>query len=111
MAGWAGECDGGPAFPTRVTARIQPYIEYDPQMGPPPPPQIVEGFVTGMSLRDWFAGLALIGIVSGPRRPSVEELQQVGDIAVLLVRTAYAFSDEMLRERAREAETSVDESA
>ena len=54
--------------------------------------------------------LALIGIVSGPRRPSVEELQGEG-VQVFVVRTAYELSDEMLRERAREAETSVDESA
>ena len=62
--------DGGPAFP--VTAGQQVYA-------------------TGMTLRDWFAGQALVGICANPD-------WQPTDVASV-VQDAYAHADAMLAAR------------
>jgi hypothetical protein len=48
----------------------------------------------GMSLRDWFAGQALTGIISNPNNMRTETF---GTFA----RDAYIFADAMLAERAK----------
>ncbi len=65
--------DGGPAFPINVH-----------------PSQFVES--TGMSLRDFFAGQALVGIIEG--NAGIGNSQN-------MVADAYAIADEMLAERAK----------
>lgn len=69
--------DGGPAFP--VTRLDIPEME-------------------GMSLRDWFAGMALQGMITN--NTEVPELaRKAPEQAAAIV--AYNFADAMLRERAR----------
>ncbi len=65
--------NGGPAFPC-------PTYQLDPRDN-----------VRGMTLRDWFAGQALAGMLSG--RASTESVSA----------GAYAIADAMLAERAKEA--------
>lgn len=62
--------DGGPALPTGDHGCVQPW--------------------DGMSLRDYFAGQALAGILAGKRN------YEIG-----VVRAAYQFADVMLEERKR----------
>lgn len=74
--------DGGPAFPR------SPYQE--------------DGAVfrgkSGMSLRDWFAGQALIGIVALAENLNKRSDETLGDA---MVRQAYALADAMLAERGK----------
>ena len=64
--------DGGPAFPIQV-------LNEDGEPWKP---------IFGMSLRDWFAGQALIGLISdGAARPNVTSS------------VAYEFADAMLKAR------------
>lgn len=72
--------DGGPAF-ANMTASSS---------GPVNPRR------EGMSLRDWFAGQALIGLCQA--HMSAEEFVVS---PALLARTAYAMADAMLAERAK----------
>jgi hypothetical protein len=62
--------DGGPAFPT-------------PANSDRPPSQ-------GMTLRDWFAGMALLGMVASPARLFIPEQDAVD---------AYKVADAMLAAR------------
>ncbi len=73
--------DGGPAFPNVV----ETYQDRDGQL------QIVKESASGMSLRDWFAGQALAGLVAQTRtlRPDVE------------ANYAYKLADAMIAERAK----------
>lgn len=61
--------DGGPAFPT--PARY------------------------GMTLRDWFAGQALAGIIAAAAHPDNTDLPRRDDTSVI----AYAYADAMLKAR------------
>ena len=72
--------DGGPAFPQ------DDYPDRDPGLDEHPG--------RGMSLRDWFAGQALVGLLTSHR-----------DSKSVIVETAYAVADAMLAERAKEAAT------
>jgi len=63
--------DGGPAFPA-IGSETFPS---DPQ---------------GMSLRDWFAGQALVGLLSDP---------ECGGGSEALARTSYSIADAMLSAR------------
>jgi hypothetical protein len=75
--------DGGPAFPT-VERRTPPGCEpYDVP-------------VNGMTLRDWFAGQALIGILQDKR---YSEAGNEAACASELARYAGRIADEMLAER------------
>ncbi len=71
--------DGGPAFPSG-TADIGDGDKYP--------------YFTGMSLRDWFAGQALAGILAGrnPKSPHKANDTQFAD-------AAYSFADAMLAQR------------
>lgn len=64
---------GGPAFPTKNYAAIQP---------------IAEGYSEGMTLRDWFAGMAMQGLCSG-NSTSPQQIAQA----------AYIVADAMLKVR------------
>ena len=64
--------DGGTAFPT----------DYDRRGG-------------GMSLRDWFAGQALVGLLA-------QETEEWGNESEVNARIAYRSADAMLAERQKE---------
>ena len=64
---------GGPAFPTKNYAAIQP---------------LAEGYSEGMTLRDWFAGLAMQGLCAG----NSTNPQQIAQ-------AAYIVANAMLKER------------
>ena len=52
---------------------------------------------SGMSLRDWFAGQALVAAgASGPRD------DEVNDLAGAIARSAYQIADAMLAQRAKD---------
>ena len=51
--------------------------------------------LTGMSLRDWFAGQALMGWAAGRNRPMDHEACEPASVA----RSCYAYADAMLRAR------------
>ena len=70
---------GGPAFPTKNYAAIQP---------------LAEGYSEGMTLRDWFAGMAMQGLLACPVQP-----QSGPD---MYARDAYTLADAMLKERSKE---------
>ena len=73
--------DGGPAFPRTWTD--------SPQGG------YWLGSEQGMSLRDWFAGQALVGWISNPTSTA----SPGEDIADTLARAAYGVADAMLAHR------------
>jgi hypothetical protein len=64
--------DGGPAFPTA-------------------------DYRTGMSLRDWFAGQALAGILAG----AFIDSSRLTDGANFITQNAYQYADAMLAARGR----------
>ncbi len=70
---------GGPAFPTKNYAAIQP---------------LAEGYSEGMTLRDWFAGMAMQGMVAKDTEPSPEQVP-------IIVKSAYIMADAMLKERSK----------
>lgn len=78
--------DGGPAFP--VTADV--LTDFSISAG--------NRRLTGMSLRDWFAGQAVAGIsghLSGPKQREGETVAQAH------ARWSYDIADAMLAERAK----------
>jgi hypothetical protein len=73
--------DGGPAFPCHAAPAINGPMEH--------------GFQPGMSLLDYFAAMALQGILSHGRLPStMPELHKLHP-----AEAAYLMADAMLRER------------
>lgn len=75
--------DGGSAFPLAASAQGVPGgVAYTMQQ-------------SGMSLRDWFAGQALAGLVSKYNINKPEDFQIVAE-------TSLRFADAMLAERAKE---------
>ena len=74
--------NGGAAFPKPLT-RIGEH-EYE------------EGN-EGMSLRDWFAGMALQGMLASPRSIDCEKLDSKNHASY-----AYAYADAMIAERDKE---------
>jgi hypothetical protein len=79
--------DGGPAFPT---------TSEDYQQG-----------FEGMSLRDYFAGQALQGWLSGPCQGDAlddyrpDDTEPFAQHQAAVARACYGYADAMLRERAR----------
>jgi hypothetical protein len=69
--------DGGPAFPLQALASPGSEATW------------------GMSLRDWFAGQALMGWAAGRNRPIDHEASEPASVA----RSCYAYADAMLRAR------------
>ena len=76
--------DGGPAFPVQVTVGSDGK-ENGLQFGNR------DYWATGMSLRDWFAGMALQGMNANPGN----DLMKWSDAAA----SAYGVADEMLKAR------------
>lgn len=75
--------DGGQAFPSSF---VGPYG--------------TESSKGGMTLRDWFAGQALIGLVSDA--DNLRKLSVNGkEVAAITARSAYFMADAMLAERAK----------
>ena len=60
--------------------------------------------VKDIDLRDWFAGAALIGMLSRPPQPYSPEITTTEDPAYSLAIRAYQHADAMLRARARDQE-------
>lgn len=85
------EHDGGPAFPTSAVSGISP--GYGGASNGQFPGAI------GMSLRDWFAGQALAGLIADGKCGA--KAQTVTDAAQILAKAAYAVADEMITERVR----------
>ncbi len=75
--------DGGPAFPVGFREFDQRIHGKAPSIGLP-----------GMSLRDWFAGMALQGFVRGKENPLTYG-ENISTLALL----AYSMADAMLKER------------
>lgn len=72
--------DGGPAFP-----RDERYLGHN-----------------GMTLRDWFAGQALVGFLMQPFDASIEEIGETWEQALERIpRGAYGYADAMLVARAK----------
>lgn len=74
--------DGGPAFPHPGSRLPTGEAETYPELG--------------MSRRDWFAGQALAGICANTHTFG----HAVGELAMPVATTAYAFADAMLKARA-----------
>ena len=78
--------DGGPAFPGKQAAVVIPVdLRDDPRI------HTVENETNGMSLRDYFAGQVVIGVV-------YDNTYSPEDLA----KGAYEIADAMLKERGKE---------
>ena len=69
--------------------------------GGPAFPQPVEIHGRGLSMRDYFAAVAMQGFLSGPSMEVVTDSANVSkmDEQTFIVRTAYQIADAMLAER------------
>ena len=82
-----------------------------PKDGGPAFPRVGEGFgdprydAPGMSLRDWFAGQALIGILSAPATASLTghrmTVEQMAETREALAEACFGAADALLAERAK----------
>lgn len=89
--------DGGPAFPSRVLPdpRLVKHLRDSAEVSLREAADAL-GSHPGMTLRDWFAGQALVGLMSDPGlRP--DKLAEFQHMAVRL----YQVADAMLAERER----------
>ena len=76
---------GGPAFPgTQYAGGIKP-----------------TGHSEGMTIRDWFAGMALQGWITAQPTIKGVTLNAGDDHAALIASAAYAWADAMLKERSK----------
>lgn len=71
--------DGGAAFPSHLHEPVNPG-DHDPQ--------------AGMSLRDWFAGQALAGLVANKITLAASDAKRIPELA-------FVIADTMLAERAK----------
>ena len=83
--------DGGPAFPVQVTVGSDGK-ENGLQFGNR------DYWATGMSLRDWFAGMALQGILRADDGSEGEPVMEFRN-APVYAECAYKLADAMLKER------------
>lgn len=85
--------DGGPAFPRAAS-------EYT-QHGTLPDGNDAETAQAGMSLRDWFAGQALVGILALPLNAEEHKViaRQNAGIHTVMAVNAYRYAGAMLAER------------
>lgn len=81
--------DGGPAYPRPPFTPGQPLHDSAAEAG------FAATGHPGMSLRDWFAGQALMGWAAGRNRPMEHEACEPASVA----RSCYAYADAMLRAR------------
>jgi hypothetical protein len=83
--------DGGPAFPAQPTYKMPHGVE-----------MVVEQ--SGMSLRDWFAGMALQGVLASMADPQQRRrAEQKGETPKDLAIARYHVADAMLAEREKSA--------
>jgi len=61
------------------------------RLDPPPPRQGPVANFSAMSLRDWFAGQALVGLLASGREQFADSAEE----------EAYMFADAMLKERSK----------
>lgn len=87
--------DGGPAFPLAYTETNEHGVQF-PFTHP------------GMSMRDWFAGQALAGMVAGAHGSEVSmsglmdaAAEHGWPIHTVCAKAAYGYADAMLAERAK----------
>lgn len=79
---------GGPAFPAMLPRAWMVSAE-DPAIMEQLPPQ----FSNGMTLRDWFAGMALQGLISGCLSGNNSGFTVQGNVTA-----AYEYADAMIEE-------------
>lgn len=87
--------DGGPAFPGSNMFDKEVYEDLRPTEGINQARRAATFSFSGMSLRDWFAGQALAGIMatsSWDHRPANSEQKDIAE-------DCYALADAMLAER------------
>ena len=70
--------DGGPAFPSQQEQTPEGYWN--------------QTWSSGMSLRDWFAGMALPNLVA-------KELEGITPTYIEIAQQAYLYADAMIKER------------
>lgn len=88
--------DGGPAFPSKTFSHFKHVDPNGPYEFGLSEPVFVE--TEGMSLRDWFAGQALSGILSAPMHNGFNALSKEK-----YAKEAYWFADAMVKARNGEA--------
>jgi len=71
--------DGGPAFPTMLY-----------ELG---------GESDGMTLRDWYAGMAMQGMLAGLDRDAQRFLQREAEPTATMATACYKMADAMIQER------------
>lgn len=84
--------DGGPAFPERRCTKVM-------ATGPNGQAEPIMETVGGMSLRDWFAGQAMVGLTAHPKCGPVGHGYETATNCV--AREAYALADALLSERSK----------
>lgn len=82
--------DGGPAFPV---------ADYDHQTFVPKNIEETRRLLSGMSLRDYLAGLAMQSLISMDGAKVGDEGMQIPKHSAIVAETAYAMADEMLKAR------------
>jgi hypothetical protein len=92
--------NGGPAFPSDFTD-VALYHELRDKLGPIPALTAAKVNAPGMTLRDWFAGQALVGMNASPALMEVVTGPEAGAGRHndRLAAAAYSQADAMLRAR------------
>lgn len=80
--------DGGPAFPTQ-------WMDFQPLTGE----QVVREQYAGLTMRDWFAGKALVGILSNHELLLMMDKLSKESTAKVASANAYQIADAMLKAR------------
>ena len=90
--------DGGQVFPT---TRLERNPDYDDAV--PSSPYLMPVTYSGLSLRDYFAGQALIGLLGCPQWVrGVDAAAGPGEFKAYVAAHAYAMADAMLKARETE---------
>lgn len=91
--------DGGPAFPSKTTLLVREEILNDPLLKDKV--KAIDTQIKGMSLRDWFAGMALIELIRNVHEAVVNGAEVEPTLIELTAQAAYEYADAMLAERER----------
>lgn len=81
---------GGPAFPQPITSSIDGHTFTTCDR---------DNAQSGMTLRDWFAGMALQGAMSGSLERLLDSGASPSAIERALVKTSYEMADAMIKAR------------
>lgn len=90
--------DGGPAFPAKRAVEQMLCTGYDEHESPTFEPTMVIADYPGMTLRDYFAGQALAGIVAADAVYN-SAIDSGLDPVVLAAQSAYSLADAMIAAR------------